>query len=79
LEQQYLTENHWLQVMFFSVFITSFFLYALYLFPMELIDRLYQCACHLGTWVEFGTGLREFQWPYWDETVRAPSKNDQIM
>jgi hypothetical protein len=35
-----------------TVFVSSFFLYALYRFPVELIDRLYQCACHLGTWVE---------------------------
>ncbi|KAI6197987.1 hypothetical protein M3Y94_01290800 [Aphelenchoides besseyi] len=49
IEQHYLTESCWFHMMI--VFVTSFFLYALYRFPPELIDRLYQTSCHLGSWV----------------------------
>ncbi|KAI6181576.1 hypothetical protein M3Y98_00843700 [Aphelenchoides besseyi] len=49
IEQHYLTESCWFH--FMIVFVTSFFLYALYRFPPELIDRLYQTSCHLGSWV----------------------------
>ncbi|KAI6174953.1 hypothetical protein M3Y97_00978400 [Aphelenchoides bicaudatus] len=80
LEQKYLTENHWLHLMFFTVFVTSFFLYALYKFPMELIDRLYQCACHLGTWSEIPPiSADETVFTYWDESSRLLHKHNDVV
>lgn len=64
--------------MFFTVFVTSFFLYALYKFPMELIDRLYQCACHLGSWTEASATNSEDA-IYWDEGSRLLHKHNDLV
>jgi hypothetical protein len=48
---------------------------------MELIDRLYQCASHLGYWVEIPGNAEEMQmqFGYWDETTRTFNKHDEVV
>jgi hypothetical protein len=66
--------------MFFTVFVTSSFLYALYKFPMELIDRLYQCACHLGSWTEVpAANADDSVFSYWDEGSRVLHKHNDVV
>lgn len=50
LPQHYYQETVWYEFMCVNVFLTTFFIYALYEFPMGLLDRVYQCCCHLGYW-----------------------------
>lgn len=40
----------WIAQLFFIVALTSFSLYASYLFPIQYFDLMQRCAAHLGYW-----------------------------
>ncbi|KAI6240236.1 hypothetical protein M3Y99_00481200 [Aphelenchoides fujianensis] len=93
-QQVYLSENYWCTSMCVIVFVTSFFLYALYRFPPELLDRLYMGACHLGTWTQptdadlercpnqgycWENGRVVRSFEEWDASGKAHYKHDTII
>ncbi|CAD5218047.1 unnamed protein product [Bursaphelenchus xylophilus] len=48
LSQHFYRETVWYEFMFVNVFFTTFFIYALYQLPIQLLHQAYQTALHLG-------------------------------
>lgn len=55
----------WIAQLFIIVALTSFSLYASYLFPIQYFDLMHRCAVHLGYWEK----LTENELPYEDIAI----------
>ncbi|CAD5212611.1 unnamed protein product [Bursaphelenchus okinawaensis] len=52
LTQHFYRETVWYEFMFVNVFMTTFFIYALYQLPIQLLHQAYQTAVHLGYYTD---------------------------